>query len=95
MSFSVPLKVPRFCIHKGSGQAYVYAWGRRVYFGKHDRPEAVQRYHEFVAEYVTNGGQPPVEPDPMTIKEGIARFRVHAEPYYVDADGLAGIRCAR
>ena len=49
----------------------------------------MRRYHEFVAEYVTNGGQPPVEPDQMTIKELIARFWVHAEQYYADADGHA------
>ena len=87
MSLSAPLKVPQFRVHKGSGQGYANAWGRRVYFGKHDTPEAMRRYHEFVAEYMANGGQPPVQPDQLTIKELIARFWVHAEQYYIDADG--------
>jgi len=87
MSLSAPLKVPQFRVHKGSGQGYANAWGRRIYFGKHDLPDAMRRYHEFVAEYMANGGQPPVQPDQMTIKELIARFWVHAEGYYLDAAG--------
>lgn len=89
MSFSAPLKIPPFRVHKGSGQGYANAWGRRFCFGKHDLPETMQRYHQFVAEYVANGGQPHIEPAQITVKELIARYWIHAEGYYVDADGSA------
>lgn len=81
------VKVPKYCVHKGSGQGYVNAHGRRIYLGRHDAPETMQRYHEFVAEYLAHGGQPPVEPEQVTIKELIARFWLHAEQYYIDAHG--------
>jgi hypothetical protein len=35
-----PKKLPKFRVHKASGQAYVDLSGRRFYLGRHDGPEA-------------------------------------------------------
>lgn len=81
------LKIPEYRVHKASGQAYVNAWGRRVYFGRDGLPDTTQKYHAFIAEFIAHGGQQPVEPEQITVKELIARFWLHAEQYYIDADG--------
>jgi integrase len=40
-------KVPQYCLHKATGQAYVKIDGRRIYLGRHDSPESKRRYtHE-------------------------------------------------
>jgi integrase len=39
-------KVPQYCLHKGSGQAYVKIDGRRIYLGSHNSTESKRRYSE-------------------------------------------------
>jgi hypothetical protein len=39
-------KVPQYCPHKGSGQAYVKIDGRRIHLGPHDSTESKRRYSE-------------------------------------------------
>ena len=34
------VRVPKFRLHKGSGQALVEVGGRRVYVGRHNRSES-------------------------------------------------------
>jgi integrase len=79
--------LPKFRVHKASGQAYVELSGRRFYLGGHDRPEAMQRYHSMVAEWLAGGRQLRVDQDEITVKEVVARYWVHAEQYYRNADG--------
>jgi len=54
-------KLPKFRIHKATGQAYVELSGQRFYLGRHDRPEAQQKYHAMVAEWLAAGRQLRVE----------------------------------
>ncbi len=39
-----------YCLHKGSGQAYVKIKGKRFYFGPHGAAESKGRYSRFIAE---------------------------------------------
>jgi hypothetical protein len=39
-------KVPQYCLHKGSGQAYVKIGGRRIYLGPHNSTESRRRYSD-------------------------------------------------
>jgi integrase len=39
-------KVPQYCLHKGSGQAYVKIDGKRIYLGPHNSPESRRRYSD-------------------------------------------------
>jgi integrase len=41
-------KVPQYCLHKGSGQAYVKIDGRRIYLGPHNSTESRRRYSEAI-----------------------------------------------
>ena len=52
-------RVPSLRFHKASGQCYVVLSGRAVYCGKPDNPATQQRYHQAVAEWLTQ--QPGVE----------------------------------
>jgi hypothetical protein len=47
------------------------------------------RYHEFISEYMANGGQPPTTVEQITVNELIARFWIHVEQYYRGPDGTA------
>jgi hypothetical protein len=87
MSFSAPVQIPPFCVHKPTGQAYVNLGGRRRYLGRHDSPEASHAYHRILAEWSTHGGRMPVKPEQVTINELLARFWEHAEVYYRRSDG--------
>lgn len=80
-------RAPPIRIHKASGQAYINADGRRIYLGKHDKPQVQQAYHRAVAELLAGGGKLPVPPDTITVKELAARFWMHAEGYYRRPDG--------
>lgn len=90
MSAASPFQAPSLRVHKATGQAYIYVHGQRMYLGRHDRPETVQKYHQTVAEYMATGGQAPVEKTAIKIKELMARFWVWAEGYYVMPDGSTG-----
>jgi integrase len=39
-------KVPQYCLHKGSGQAYVKIDGRRIYLGPHNSASSRRRYSD-------------------------------------------------
>jgi len=80
-------RVPRYRIHKASGQGYVVLSGRPIYLGRHDKPESRRRYHQIIAEWLAAGRQPPSQPDLITVKELIVRFWRHAQTYYVHPDG--------
>jgi hypothetical protein len=61
-------------VHKGTGQVYVYQLGRRVYLGRHDKPETIRAYHQLMAEWAINGGVAPAQEECVLVKELIARF---------------------
>ncbi|MCK6458104.1 MAG: site-specific integrase [Phycisphaerae bacterium] len=88
MNAQPPQRVPKFRIHKATLQAYVELSGKRFYLGYHESPEAKQRYHAMVAEWLANGRQLRLPPEQITVKEMIARYWLHAEQYYRNADGV-------
>lgn len=86
MTAALPFKAPELCVHKATGQAYVYVGGKRQYLGRHGKPQTLQKYHQLVAEIIASGGQVPVEKSSLRVKELVARFWVWAEGYYLKAD---------
>lgn len=44
-------RIPAYCLHKASGQAYVKLDGKRLYLGKHGSPESHQRYVEEISKW--------------------------------------------
>ncbi|MBL9079197.1 MAG: tyrosine-type recombinase/integrase [Planctomycetes bacterium] len=92
------LRVPSLTHHVASGQDVVYlrdANGKRrqVYCGPHDSAEAQRRYREVLAEHlagkVVSAGRhrPKSESKWPTVGQLCALFLLHADSYYVDADG--------
>lgn len=82
-----PHRVPKFRHHKASGQGYVCIDGRALYLGPHEKPETLERYHQFIAEWLAAGRQLRVAPEELTINELLARFWTHALTYYRKASG--------
>ncbi len=80
-------KIPSFRRHKASKQGFVDLNGKRLYLGRYDSPEARQKYHRVIAEWLAAGRQLPTNPTTITVNELLARFWLHARTYYVTADG--------
>jgi integrase len=80
-------KIPKFRRHKASGQAFVELSGRRIYLGRHDRPDARAEYDRVIAEWLAAGRQLPVPPEDLTVVELLARFLDYAETYYGARNG--------
>jgi hypothetical protein len=77
--------VPKYCLHKGSGQAYVKIKGKRFYLGLHGTTESKERYSRFIAELAST----PLEvstiwkaANDLTITELIAVYWQYCEGYY-------------
>lgn len=51
------VRVPKYRLHKGSGQALVQIDGRRIYLGKHGTEQSRQKYRRIIAEWLRNGRQ--------------------------------------
>ena len=81
-AFERKSRVPSLRHHKASGQAYTVLSGKAIYFGQWDDPQAEQRYHQAIAEWIAAGKQLPADPSTITVKELLARFWTHAEKYY-------------
>ena len=81
-------RAPSLRHHKASGQGYVVLNGKAVYLGRYDTPEARQKYHQVISEWMAAGNQLPTEPNKITVKEVLARFWTHAKQYYrTETDG--------
>ena len=80
-------RTPSLRFHKGSGQGFVEISGRRIYLDKYELPETRRKYHQLVAEWMTNGCQLPADPNAITISELAAMFWKHATQHYRRPDG--------
>ena len=47
------VRIPKYRLHKGSGQALVQINGERVYLGKHGTEESKEKYRRIVAEWLS------------------------------------------
>ncbi len=97
----MPVRVPKYRLHKGSGQALVQINGRRIYLGKHDSPASHEKYRQIIAEWLRNGQQIlPRTPDSasgqLSVNELILAYWKYAMSYYVKdgkpTDETHGIR---
>ena len=83
------IRIPKYRLHKGSGQALVQINGVRVYLGTYDSEESKEKYQRLVSEWLSNGRQrvSPPAADPqakaaLPIKELILAYWRFAESYY-------------
>jgi hypothetical protein len=94
------VRIPKYRLHKGSGQALVEINGKRVYLGRHNSGESHEKYRRLVAEIMSPQVTPAVANSgaPLLINRVILQFYRFARTYYVKngkpSDEVAGIRAA-
>ena len=82
-------RVPKYCLHKATGQARVFIEGRGIYLGKHGSPESHAKYNRLVAEYITGGSvrAPNGAPQAYTVGELVRDFLEDASAKFVVPEG--------
>lgn len=87
------LKLPKYRLHKGTGQALVQIAGRRIYLGVYGCPESHERYRRVITDWLA-GERPiasadsivsassPIEISP-SISELVLVYWEHVKRYYV------------
>jgi integrase len=81
-------KVPRYCLHKPSGQARVWWKEKAVYLGKFGSPESKDAYARFLASIGKPAASALPEPgqgEVVTVAEIVLRYYKHARVYYCRA----------
>ena len=71
--------IPKYCLHKPSGQARVIIDSKHIWLGKYGTPESHLRYDELIADLVTSreSGGPK-----LTLTQVLSRFWKHAKQRY-------------
>ena len=82
------VNLPKYRLHKGSGQAFVQVKGDRHYLGKYGSDESRERYQRFIAELVSSRVADrrlnPSEPlGGLTVVELAIAYWDFAQDYYV------------
>ena len=84
------IRIPKYRLHKGSGQAFVQIKGLRRYLGKQGPKESWERYQRVIAEICVGPFMPAVPSSPhhfpgdrMALVELLARCWHFAEGCYV------------
>jgi integrase len=83
------IRIPKYRLHKGSGQALVQINRDRIYLGTYGSEESKEKYERLVSEWLSNGRQrvSPPTADPhakadLTVNELILAYWHFAESYY-------------
>ncbi|MCC9608550.1 site-specific integrase [Blastopirellula sp. JC732] len=79
-------RVPKYCHHAPSDQAYVRVSGRTIYLGKHGSNESHEAYGRLIAELATSDQKStphrPVDANDLALAELCEAYQNHAEQYY-------------
>ena len=78
------MRVPKYSLHRPTGQAYVRIQKRCHYLGVHNSTKSKERYRRLIAEYLETGILPVTrdESKPLEVRELILKFTHHAKKYY-------------
>ena len=83
-------RLPKYRLHKGSGQALVQIEGQRIYLGKHGTKESKEKYHRVVGEWLatnkasaTSSSAGRTLGSEITVNELLLAFWPHAQKRYV------------
>ena len=69
--------VPAYCLHKGSGQAFVKLDGERLYLGVHGSPESQRRYAKALAAWQAQADESPQRVTVAQLTLYLERCAVH------------------
>jgi integrase len=73
-------RIPKYSLHKASGQAFVRINGTCNYLGVHDTPESHERYEQAIATYLSAADV--VDTCSVTVARLSVLFMEHAREYY-------------
>lgn len=94
-----PVRIPSYCLHKPTGQAYVTLGGKMVYLGKYkltaDGEPDCPQYHKLIGDWLANNRTLPVATATectsvvaaLTVVELMAKYWGHVVAYYRGPDG--------
>jgi integrase len=87
--------VPKYRLHKGSGQALVQVGGHRIYLGKYGSTRSKEKYRRVIAEALAKGNtlvpsQPCLALGGISVKELILAYLRFAQGYYRKNGKLTG-----
>ena len=75
--------VPKYCLHKPSGRAYVRIHGKVVCVGRHGTAESKREYARLVAEYASGDhAAPQAPPSASTVVEVADAYWTFDQGYY-------------
>jgi len=77
-----PERLPKYRLHKPSGQAVVELSGKMFYLGVHGTDASRQKYDRLVTAWLANGRQVAPYTHDITIVEVLAAFRRHVVLHY-------------
>jgi integrase len=82
-------KVPKYCLLRAKGLAYVWIKGKVRYLGKHNSPDSLEEYGRIIAELASNPVPITVVPSsaPLTVVEVADAYWQFAQGYYRDKAG--------
>ena len=80
-------RLPKYCEHKGNGQAYVKLNGVVHYLGAYDTPSSRDEYYRIISEWTANGRRRIDAVATTTVNQLLLAFIRHAKVYYRDVDG--------
>ncbi|MGA2063112.1 MAG: site-specific integrase, partial [Thermoguttaceae bacterium] len=79
------VSLPKYCLHKARGLAYMRVQGKFIYLGEYDSPESKQEYGRIIAEmaaYPSKAIAPKADIG-LTIVELCTDYREYAKGYYL------------
>lgn len=87
-------RIPKYSLHKASGQAIVTLNGTDHYLGEYASPESNAKYDRLIAEWLADGRrsyqpQPKSQSPSHSINELIAAYWEYAQTYYRKPDGTS------
>jgi len=92
-------KIPKYALHRGTGQAKVRIEGKDIYLGKHGTEESRQRYDRIIDKWLRNGRTlgttpkkqttpTPVVVDEITVVELCARYLAYCKEPFGKPNGI-------
>ncbi len=87
-------RVPKYSLHRASGQAIVTLNGTDHYLGEYESPDSKAKYDRLIAEWLADGrrsyqSQPQAQSPSRSINELIAAYWEYAQAYYRKPDGTS------
>jgi integrase len=72
-------QLPKYCLHKATGRAYVRIDGKMYYMGKYGSAASRREYDRIIGEFVANGRQTLYIPGEVLVETLVCRFLDHME----------------